>query len=266
MLQNPTTKIPSGWVGVRAEAVCGPHALDMAVLRTLIVVKLHSINGNPCTASVTRLANLQNMSVSSIQRHIKTLCRLGLIKVTPQVTKNGNRNTNLVVITRKAASLLKCGGVAPVKPGGRTDETRVVAPVLPKTEYLETEKRREEYAPTSSNDSAAPTPKVKRSKKVKKEPTDNSRIYDRFLELRREAVNLSTWLPSASQAIQMRGNIKKLLENGIPVDVLEECLEAYFQDEWASRKSYPWGFFAKDPLSFRPAEAVLNDSRWEDDL
>jgi hypothetical protein len=77
--------------------------------------------------------------------------------------------------------------------------------------------------------------------------TANSQVYNFFIETRRQALNIKDWVPSASQAKQLRTNINKLLEFRSP-DVIIEWLKNYFADQRMEAEMWPWTFFMSDPV------------------
>ena len=85
---------------------------------------------------------------------------------------------------------------------------------------------------------------------VESAPSPNSQLYDLYIETRRSTLDRPGWLPSKAQAIQMRANIKKMLEN-YPLDQLIEWLKNYLHSSWAQDHNQPWGLFAKDPISWQ---------------
>ena len=76
--------------------------------------------------------------------------------------------------------------------------------------------------------------------------TESSRIFNRYVEIKRETHERPEWQPTAAQAIQMRANIKKALEN-FKVNELAKGLEVYAKDAFAIAKGLPWGMYINDP-------------------
>lgn len=77
--------------------------------------------------------------------------------------------------------------------------------------------------------------------------TDNSRIYNTFINMRRKAINTSAWKPTDTQAVAMRANIKRLLEKYSADDMLRG-LKNYFADQSLAKRAWSWKIFMDDPI------------------
>lgn len=77
--------------------------------------------------------------------------------------------------------------------------------------------------------------------------SENSQVYNLYIEKRRSALDKPDWEPTASQAIQMRANIRKLLVT-YSVDALLGMVDRYMADQSLASKKWPWTFFVADPI------------------
>lgn len=82
----------------------------------------------------------------------------------------------------------------------------------------------------------------------------NSRVYNFFIEQKRSAHNRPEWLPTATQAKQLRANIKVLIEKqGFKSEDLIAFLKNFFSDEKIKEAGWPWKFFMTDPVRWKTA-------------
>ena len=79
--------------------------------------------------------------------------------------------------------------------------------------------------------------------------TDNSKIYNYFIEQKRLFHKKPEWLPNANQAKMLRSNVKQLLQD-YPADEVLSGLKTFLADKGAQKKGLPWKFFMGDPLSW----------------
>jgi hypothetical protein len=85
----------------------------------------------------------------------------------------------------------------------------------------------------------------------------NSQVYNFFIEQKRTAHNRPEWLPTATQAKQLRANIKILLEKqGFKAEDLLSWLKNFFLDEKIKDAGWPWKFFMTDPIRWKEARAA----------
>lgn len=100
----------------------------------------------------------------------------------------------------------------------------------------------------------------KKKKEKKKKPdsgesvSPNSQVYNFYIEEKRRLHNKPEWMPTATQAKQLRANIKVLIEKqGFIVDDLLSWLKNFFSDDKIKEAGWPWKFFMTDPVRWKVA-------------
>lgn len=77
--------------------------------------------------------------------------------------------------------------------------------------------------------------------------SENSQVYNLYIEKRRSALDKPDWKPTEAQAKQMRANINHILKT-YPVQALTEMVERYMADQSLAKQKWPWTFFVADPI------------------
>jgi len=101
---KPKPTLPDGFTGFVNSALVNLGDKEIAPLSdgalvTLLIIRAHCVNGNPCTASYATIASIRGKSRSAIKCHFEELLKLELITTTNRIHENGDPDSNETRLT-----------------------------------------------------------------------------------------------------------------------------------------------------------------------
>lgn len=219
---------------LRDEQICTLDKMLLAALR------FHQGSNGDCWPSIPTLTKeIGAKDERTTYRAMKRLKEMGLVKIIGSIGKSNHYE--LLTPDTNDTPDLKCSDI-PVTPDKK-------APAF--------------ESETPDKNGGLKERKEKNKKNTDTPSTESSKIYDEYIRRRSEAISKPGWLPSATKAIQMRANIKKMLTNST-VDEILSWLEGFFEDDYAGIKNYPWGLFAADPIAYAKKTTQIPSPQPED--
>ena len=227
------------------------------------VLWFHCGNNGGCWPSISTLVAEVGADRKTILRSIKNLGNMGLLSKT-----KGPRNCNVYSLQ----VVPKTGPLSSPKSGTTTYPKNGTSPKIGS-------QKRDHSPPLSSpkngtqkelrtknknkNKKRVPLPSVETAvPQEPKEPSDNSKIYGYYVDLRRTALEEPAWIPEAGLAKLLRSNIRNMLQR-YSVEDLKVCLYGFFKDDFAAKSRYSWPVFARDPICYKTCRGSPAKNSWQ---